>query len=52
MHGDGAFAWCAVDRALAADPRHGLAHLVADMLTSAVPPRDDWDEMFPEGITA
>ncbi|MFT4287072.1 DUF4192 domain-containing protein [Nocardioides sp.] len=52
MHGDGAFAWCAVDRALAAEPDNGLAHLVSDMLCSATPPRDDWDEMFPAGIPA
>jgi hypothetical protein len=38
LAGDGALAWCAVDRALAADPGHGLATLVARTLEEAVPP--------------
>lgn len=36
--GDGALAWCAVDRCVSVDPDHPLAELVADLLTSAVPP--------------
>ncbi|WP_345464577.1 DUF4192 domain-containing protein [Nocardioides marinquilinus] len=36
--GDGALAWCAVDRARAVEPGHGLAGLVAEALTHAVPP--------------
>lgn len=43
LAGDGALAWCAVDRARAADPDHSLAALVADLLEGAVPP-SAWDE--------
>ena len=38
LHGNGALAWCAVDRAREADPDHALAGLVADALESAMPP--------------
>ncbi|HYH34632.1 MAG TPA: DUF4192 domain-containing protein [Nocardioides sp.] len=44
LSGDGALAWCAVDRARELDPAHSLAHLVADLLTGAVPP-SEWDAM-------
>ena len=36
--GDGALAWCAVDRGREVDPDHSLAGLVADLLEGAVPP--------------
>jgi hypothetical protein len=36
--GDGALAWCGVERAFAAQPGHSLARLVADALHHAVPP--------------
>ena len=39
--GDGASAWCALDRALAADPGYSMARLVADALSRCVPP-DVW----------
>lgn len=42
LAGDGALAWCAVDRARAVDPDHSLARLVADLLEAAVPP-DSWE---------
>jgi hypothetical protein len=42
--GDGALAWCAVDRAREGDADHTLAALVADLLTAAVPPVD-WEVM-------
>lgn len=38
LAGDGALAWCAVDRCLAVDPANTLADLVADGLQRAVPP--------------
>jgi hypothetical protein len=38
LAGDGALAWCAVDRCLCADPDHVLGQLVGEALTSAVPP--------------
>lgn len=42
LAGEGALAWCAVDRARAVEPEHSLAGLVADMLMSATAP-DEWD---------
>ena len=36
--GDGALAWCAVDCAQKADPGYGLATLLSEALTRAVPP--------------
>jgi hypothetical protein len=38
QHGDGALAWCAIDRCLEVDPDCSAAHYVAEMLTRAVPP--------------
>ena len=38
QHGDGALAWCAIDRCLEVDPDYSMAHLVAGLLTRAVPP--------------
>lgn len=42
--GDGALAWCAVDRAREPDPHHSLARLVADLLLAAVSPAE-WERM-------
>ncbi len=42
LSGDGALAWCAVDRCLAADPEHSLAGLVSDLLSAAFPPHE-WE---------
>lgn len=36
--GQGALAWCAVDRCREVDPGHGLAAMVAQLLERAVPP--------------
>ncbi len=44
LAGDGALAWCAVDRAREAEPRHSLAALVADLLDSATSP-DLWQDL-------
>jgi hypothetical protein len=38
QHGDGALAWCAIDRCLEVDPDYSMAHCVAQILTGAVPP--------------
>lgn len=38
LAGDGALAWCAVDRAEASEPGHSLAGLVSDLLATATPP--------------
>lgn len=43
LSGDGALAWCGVDRARAARPDHSLAALVASALEGAVPP-STWDD--------
>jgi hypothetical protein len=43
--GQGALAWCAVDRCVEADPGYSLAGLVAELLTRAVPP-DSWEGDF------
>lgn len=42
QHGDGALAWCAIDRCLEVDPDYSMAHCVAQILTGAVPP-DVWE---------
>jgi Domain of unknown function (DUF4192) len=44
MSGNGALAWCAVDRCLAADPEYRLARHLAEALTQAVPP-SMWEEV-------
>jgi hypothetical protein len=38
QHGDGALAWCAIDRCLEVDPDYSMAHCVGEVLTRAVPP--------------
>ncbi len=38
LAGNGALAWCAVDRCLEADPDYRMAHHLAHVLTEAVPP--------------
>lgn len=42
--GDGALAWCAIDRALEVDPDCTLAQLVGELLTAAVSP-DVWEPL-------
>jgi hypothetical protein len=42
LSGDGALAWCAVDRCVVADPDHPLAGLVSDLLMAAFPPHE-WE---------
>ncbi len=41
QQGDGALAWCALDRCLEHDPDYAMAHTVAAVLTGAVSP-DTW----------
>jgi len=41
--GNGALAWCALDRLFAAEPRHRLGGLIAQALTQAIPPTV-WDQ--------
>jgi hypothetical protein len=38
LHGNGALAWCAVDRCESAEPGYGLGRIVADLLERAQPP--------------
>lgn len=44
LSGDGALAWCAIDRALAADPGCRPAELIRQLLEHAVSPRA-WEEL-------
>lgn len=44
--GDGALAWCAVDRSREGRPDHSLASLVAELLEGAVPPAS-WEQLRP-----
>ena len=46
LSGHGALAWCAVDRALTADPENTLARLVSDILDAALPPAR-WEPFDP-----
>jgi len=46
LSGDGALAWCAVDRCREADEAHSLAGLVAQLLESATSP-DAWASLRP-----
>lgn len=43
LHGDGALAWCAIDRSREVVAHHSLVDLVADLLQGAVPP-SAWPE--------
>jgi hypothetical protein len=42
--GDGALAWCALDRCFAVEPGHRLGTCLAECLTRAVPP-SSWEEV-------
>jgi hypothetical protein len=42
--GNGALAWCALDRCFDVDEDYPLAGLVARLLTEAMPP-EAWDEL-------
>lgn len=53
--GDGALAWCAVDRCCEVEPDYSLAQLVGDLLTRAVAPQSwagigDWTQGMGPGI--
>jgi hypothetical protein len=50
LAGDGALAWCAVDRAQRAEPGYGLAGLLAQALAGGVPP-SAWVPLGPEALT-
>ncbi|MGN6575760.1 MAG: DUF4192 domain-containing protein [Nocardioides sp.] len=50
LTGDGALAWCAVDRCQEAEPGYGLAGLVSQALAGAVPPTA-WSPFPPEHLT-
>lgn len=43
LHGNGALAWCALDRCEDAEPGYGLARIVADLLERAHPP-SSWED--------
>jgi hypothetical protein len=50
LSGDGALAWCAVDRAQEADPGYSLAALVAQTLACAMPP-SAWTPLTPDMLS-
>lgn len=50
LSGDGALAWCAVDRSQEADPGYSLAGLVAQTLSCAMPP-SAWQPLTPDMLT-
>lgn len=50
LAGDGALAWCAVERSQEAEPGYTLAGLVTQALAGAVPP-DTWRPIGPEALT-
>jgi hypothetical protein len=47
LAGNGALAWCAVDRCAERDPDNSLAGLVGQLLSRAVPP-SSWDRTYRE----
>ncbi|QBX56887.1 DUF4192 domain-containing protein [Nocardioides seonyuensis] len=47
LAGEGALAWCAVDRCREVEPQHSLATLVAGLLESAASP-EVWHELRPD----
>lgn len=47
LAGEGALAWCAVDRCREVEPQHSLANLVAGLLESATSP-EAWHELRPD----
>lgn len=49
LDGDGALAWCAVDRCHEADPDYGLATLLTQALLNAIPP-STWEPIPPEEL--
>jgi hypothetical protein len=49
LAGDGALAWCAVERCQEADPDYSLARLVAETLEAAVPPTT-WQPIPPQSL--
>ncbi|WP_162529823.1 DUF4192 domain-containing protein [Nocardioides caldifontis] len=49
LSGDGALAWCAVDRCFAGDPGHSLGRIVSDLLDRAVPPTV-WRPVSPKSL--
>ena len=49
LHGEGALAWCAVERCLEVEPDDGLAHHVAVLLETATPP-SAWAPISPASL--
>ncbi len=50
LAGDGALAWCAVERCQETEPGYGLAGLVTQALAGAVPPTA-WTPLGPDALT-
>lgn len=50
LAGDGALAWCAVERCQEVEPDYRLASLLTTALAGAVPP-SSWEPVRPDGLT-
>ena len=50
LDGNGALAWCALDRVAAVDPAYPMAHFVGTLLEQAVPP-SAWSAAAAVGAT-
>ena len=50
LSGDGALAWCAVDRSQQAEPDYSMAALVAQTLACAMPP-SAWEPLTPDMLS-
>ncbi len=50
LSGDGALAWCAVDRSQEAEPDYSMAALVAQTLACAMPP-SAWEPLTPDMLS-
>ena len=50
LTGNGALAWCAVDLAQETQPDYGLASLICQALSGAVPP-SVWEPLSPDAVT-
>jgi hypothetical protein len=48
LSGNGALAWCAVDRSVESDPDNSLAELVGELLSRAVPPSSWGSGAYPD----
>lgn len=51
MQGNGALAWCAIDRCMEMDPDYAMGRMVAAALTAAIPP-SEWEPLDVDEVLA